>query len=200
MYASRKSCACHPTPWLRNSFRPLKSRQCGAYLTDHLSDRLARACFVVTKSHWTGALGRPTSHFRPLDIRTVRAQSSPSLRLRHFPNEAQMIAEVKQKYRGVLCRHCRQAIPLSQSAKRSETDFVDEAFSGRDEFTARSFTLRCRACDGEGLYTAVDVIDCDGTPRLRGPYASKRPPRVSKSLLADSSDLTKPPVTAAHRA
>jgi hypothetical protein len=102
-----------------------------------------------------------------------------------------MIAEVKEKYCGVLCRHCRQAIPLSQSAKRCETEFENQALNGRDEFTARSFTLRCRACDGEGLYTAVDVIDCDGTPRMRGSCASKRLPRVSKSLLADSYDSTK---------
>jgi hypothetical protein len=111
-----------------------------------------------------------------------------------------MTAEAKQKYRGVLCRHCRQAIPLSQSAKRSETEFEEQALSGRDEFTARTFTLRCRACDGEGLYTAVDVIDCDGTPRMRGSYASKRLPRVPKSLLADSSDVEKPPVPAARLA
>ena len=86
-----------------------------------------------------------------------------------------MIAEVKQKYRGVLCRHCRQAIPLSPSAELRESEFEDQAPSGADEFTVRAFTLRCRACDGEGLYTPVDVIDCDGTPRMRGSYASKRP-------------------------
>ena len=111
-----------------------------------------------------------------------------------------MIGEVKQKYRGVLCRHCRQAIPLPPSAERREKEYEEQDLGRLDEFTARSFTLRCRACDGEALYTAIDVIDCDGTPRLRGSYGSKLPPRVSKSLLADSSDLTKPPEPAARRA
>jgi hypothetical protein len=78
-----------------------------------------------------------------------------------------MIAEVKQRYRGVHCRHCCQAIPLSQSAGRTGSEFEDQAPGGADQFTAFSFTLRCRACDGEGLYTPVVVIDCDGTPRTR---------------------------------
>jgi hypothetical protein len=93
-----------------------------------------------------------------------------------------MIAEVKQKYRGVLCRHCCQAIPLSPSAERRESEFEDRAPNGTAVFAMRAFTLRCRTCDGEGLYTPVDVIDCDGTPRMRGSYASKRVPRVSKNV------------------
>jgi hypothetical protein len=97
-----------------------------------------------------------------------------------------MIAEVKQKYRGVLCRHCRQAIPLSPSAERRESEFEDQAPNGAAEFTMRAFTLRCRACDGEGLYTPADVIDCDGTPRMRGSYASKHLYRVSKNVPGES--------------
>jgi hypothetical protein len=102
------------------------------------------------------------------------------------------MAEVKQKYRGVFCRHCRQAIPLSPSVERRETELEGPALSELAEFMVRSFTLRCRACDGEGVYTPVDVIDCAGTPRMRGSCASQRLPRVSKSLLANSSDSTKP--------
>jgi hypothetical protein len=99
-----------------------------------------------------------------------------------------MIAEVKQKYRGVLCRHCCQAIPLSPSAERRGSQFEAQAPGGADQFTARSFTLRCRACDGEGLYTPVDVIDCDGSPRMRGSYASKRLSRVSKNVPGESGE------------
>jgi hypothetical protein len=101
-----------------------------------------------------------------------------------------MIAEVKQKYRGVLCRHCRQAIPLSPSAERRQSEFEDHAPGGADDFAVRALTLRCRACNGEGLYTPVEVIDCDGTPRVRGSYAIKRPSRVSKNLLGDAVPAT----------
>jgi hypothetical protein len=90
-----------------------------------------------------------------------------------------MIAEAKQQYRGVLCLHCRQPIPLSSLAASKECGFKEQEASGRDEFTVRSFTvcsftLRCRVCDGEGLYTALDVIDCDGTPRIRSSQATRQ--------------------------
>jgi hypothetical protein len=97
-----------------------------------------------------------------------------------------MIAGVNQKYRGVLCRHCRQAIPLSPSAERREGEFEGLAPGGADEFTVRAFTLRCRVCDDEGLYTPINVIDCDGTPRMGGSFASKRLSRVSKNVPGDA--------------
>jgi hypothetical protein len=102
-----------------------------------------------------------------------------------------MIAEAKQQYRGVRCRHCHQPIPLSSSAARKEKEFEERGLSGLDEFAVRSFTLRCRVCHGEGFYTALDVIDCDGSPRIRGSHARKAVLNDSKNLFADLSDLTK---------
>ena len=98
-----------------------------------------------------------------------------------------MIIETKQQYRGVLCLHCRQPIPLSYFAASKECGFKEKEASRRDEstvrsFTVSSFTLRCRVCEGEGLYTALEVIDCDGTPKVRSSPARK--------LLPISSDLT----------
>ncbi len=89
-----------------------------------------------------------------------------------------MILEAKQQYRGVLCLRCRQPIPLSRFAAGEECGFRPQEASGRDEstvlsFTVSSFTLRCRVCEGEGLYTALDVIDCNGTPRIRSSQARK---------------------------
>jgi hypothetical protein len=89
-----------------------------------------------------------------------------------------MILEAKQQYRGVLCLHCRQPIPLSSFAASKECGFKEREASSCDEstvrsFTVSSFTLRCRVCEGEGLYTALDVIDCDGTPKLRSSQALK---------------------------
>jgi hypothetical protein len=84
-----------------------------------------------------------------------------------------MIAEANQRYRGVLCLRCGQPIPLSFFAARKECGFEEQEACGRDEFTGRSFTLRCRVCDGEGLDTVLDVIDCDGTPRVRSSQVRK---------------------------
>ena len=89
-----------------------------------------------------------------------------------------MILEAKQQYRGVLCRRCRQPIPLSTFAAGKECGFKPQEASVHDEstvlsFTVSSFTLRCRVCEAEGLYTALDVIDCNGIPRIRSSQARK---------------------------
>jgi hypothetical protein len=87
-----------------------------------------------------------------------------------------MIAEAKKQYRGVLCLHCHQPIPLSSSAVRNEADAEEDHTSDREGRTTQSFTLRCRTCEGEGLYTGLDVVACDGTPRIRKSPARKLPP------------------------
>jgi hypothetical protein len=88
-----------------------------------------------------------------------------------------MIGESKQQYRGVLCLHCHQPIPLSSSTAANEGGYGEQPTTDSSEpivrslsvrsFTERSFAMRCRACEGEGLYTGSDVIACDGTPRTR---------------------------------
>jgi hypothetical protein len=87
-----------------------------------------------------------------------------------------MIVKAKQQYRRVLCRRCHQAIPLSSFAASKECGFKEQKVSGRDESTAQSFTvcsfaLRCRVCEDDDLYTALDVIDSDETPRIRSSQA-----------------------------
>jgi hypothetical protein len=98
-----------------------------------------------------------------------------------------MIAEAKQQYRGVLCGHCRQPIPLSPSVERHHT--------GLDVFAARSFTLRCRACHGERVYTALQVIDFDGIPKVRSSHAGKALPRIPQNRSDYLVDLKHPRAT-----
>lgn len=98
-----------------------------------------------------------------------------------------MIAETdRQQYRGVLCIHCRQPIPLSASLVRKEKEMKESELSELSELTSRSFTLRCRVCHGEAMYTESDTIDCDGTPRVR-----KSPVRHESMLKADIKDLSR---------
>ena len=79
-----------------------------------------------------------------------------------------MIAEAsKEQYRGVLCIHCRQPIPLSASQVRKEKEMRESEANEVMELRSSSFNLRCRACHGEATYTPADTIDCDGTPRVR---------------------------------
>ena len=88
-----------------------------------------------------------------------------------------MIAEAsKEQYRGVLCIHCRQAIPLSASQARKEKELRESEPNELTELRSSSFNLRCRACHGEATYTAADTIDCNGTPRVRSTSARRNPP------------------------
>jgi hypothetical protein len=117
-----------------------------------------------------------------------------------------MTVEAKQQYRGVLCLHCHQPIPLSSSTAANEKGFGEQQPSGSNElivrslsvrsFTERSFSMRCRACEGESLYTSSDVIACDGTPRTRISRARKRPTKWLEERTRCLSDLTKPPLEA----
>jgi len=117
-----------------------------------------------------------------------------------------MIVEAKQQYRGVLCLHCHQPIPLSSSTAANEGGFGEEPTSDSNElivrslsvrsFTERSFAMRCRACEGEGLYTGSDVIACDRIPRTRISRARKRPTTRLGERTRCLSDLTKPPLKA----
>lgn len=96
-----------------------------------------------------------------------------------------MIAQAnKQEYRGVLCIHCRQPIPLSASLARKEKEMGESEPSESGQLMSRSFNLRCRVCHGESTYTAAEIIDCEGTPRTRS-LASRRNPLLkpeSKNL------------------
>jgi hypothetical protein len=78
-----------------------------------------------------------------------------------------MIAERKQRYRGVLCTRCGQPIPLSPYAAHKERKLKERRPDALYEFAVRSDTLRCRVCHGEAVYTYANVIDCDGSSRQR---------------------------------
>ena len=72
-----------------------------------------------------------------------------------------MIQVLKQSYRGVLCTCCRQAIPVPAIVMNMEADSSDS------EQTVRVFNLRCRACEKEQPYRSTDIVEFEGTPRVR---------------------------------
>jgi hypothetical protein len=97
-----------------------------------------------------------------------------------------MIQEAKKHYRGVLCQHCRQPIPLPAAVTRRQADSKATPAVPEGDTSPRVFTLRCRACQAEGLYTEAKFIDCEGTPRTRHTQ-----PRKSSPLARQSGDLTR---------
>jgi hypothetical protein len=78
-----------------------------------------------------------------------------------------MVQDSRERYRGVLCLHCRQPIPLPAAIERKQAERNSSALSEAIELGPRAFALRCRACHGEGLYAESKFIECEGLPRLR---------------------------------
>ena len=78
-----------------------------------------------------------------------------------------MTAELRESYRGVICIHCHQPTPLTPSAEHKEREFEQHGHRESDEFSIFANPLRCRACNGEAIYTPKDVKEFDGPPRKR---------------------------------
>jgi hypothetical protein len=72
----------------------------------------------------------------------------------------------KQSYAGVVCRSCRQAIPVP-AIVISKASEIENDPSCREDPQGCVFTLRCRACDKEMPYRVNDIVDFEGTPRAR---------------------------------
>ncbi len=88
----------------------------------------------------------------------------------------------KQSYAGVVCRSCRQAIPLPAIVISKASEI--ERDSSRENPQSCAFTLRCRACDKEMPYRVNDIVDFEGTPRPR--FWSAR-----RKSASGSSDLSR---------
>ena len=67
-------------------------------------------------------------------------------------------AVTELRYKAVLCRRCRQPIPVPAIVNRMRAEEQD---------VERVFTVRCRVCENESLYHSRQVIDVEGEPKAR---------------------------------
>ena len=77
-----------------------------------------------------------------------------------------MIQEAKSRnYRAVVCKHCREPIPVPAIVIRIESlSEPHDAAVGQSE---RVFTLRCRACVCEHPYRSSEIVEIEGEPKGR---------------------------------
>jgi RNase P subunit RPR2 len=67
-------------------------------------------------------------------------------------------AIVESRYKAVLCRRCRQPIPVPAIVNRLRAE---------EQNVERVFTVRCRVCENESLYHSRLVIEVQGEPKRR---------------------------------
>lgn len=77
-----------------------------------------------------------------------------------------MIQEVKSRtYRAVVCKHCREPIPVPAIVIRIES--LSQERQEAEGQSERVFTLRCRACVGEHPYRSSEIVEVEGEPKGR---------------------------------
>jgi hypothetical protein len=80
-----------------------------------------------------------------------------------------MIQEITQlRYLGVLCSRCNARIPVPKKAAVLYEETKDGAVNESHDVKTRAFTLRCKACDEEGVYAMEAIREFEGPPRVRG--------------------------------
>lgn len=68
----------------------------------------------------------------------------------------------RNNYRGVACSRCSEPIPVSPKLAGSFNER-----NGEETNATHSFSLRCRICEEEGIYTVTDIRDIVGEPTRR---------------------------------
>jgi hypothetical protein len=72
--------------------------------------------------------------------------------------------QIQQSYRGVVCLHCRNPIPISPLVARTESELsANDAAPQRDR-KCQVFHLRCVACGKEKPYKIDEIREFEGTP------------------------------------
>jgi len=72
-----------------------------------------------------------------------------------------------QHYSAVLCRSCRQPIPLPAIVVGMASRRQHHNDSGSQDSPGCVFTLRCRTCDKEKPYRVTDIVELEGAPKPR---------------------------------
>lgn len=67
-----------------------------------------------------------------------------------------------QTFRGVVCLHCKAAIPVPSIVGNAETSSEGNEASSRK---SQVFNLRCPVCHKEKPYRTKEIVDFEGTPQ-----------------------------------
>jgi hypothetical protein len=77
----------------------------------------------------------------------------------------------RQTYRGVTCLHCKKPIAISPVVASIETEPQAEASSPVGHKKCQVFHLRCVSCGKEKPYKISEIVEFEGAPIARAPFA-----------------------------
>jgi len=80
--------------------------------------------------------------------------------------------QLQQSYRGVVCLHCKNPIPISPLVASIEAE-SPQATPGRHQ-KCQVFHLRCSACGKEKPYKIDEIRQFDGSPVTELTYSQPR--------------------------
>jgi L-lactate utilization protein LutB len=79
-----------------------------------------------------------------------------------------MIQEItRSNYLGVLCSRCNERIPVPRKTAELHEELKHSEVSENQDAKSRAFTLRCKACNEEGVYAVNEIQEFEGLPRVR---------------------------------
>jgi hypothetical protein len=79
-----------------------------------------------------------------------------------------MIQEItRSNYLGVLCSRCNERISVPRKTAELYEELKHGEVSESQDAESRAFTLRCKACNEEGVYAMEAVQEFEGPPRVR---------------------------------
>lgn len=76
---------------------------------------------------------------------------------------------VRQSYRGVICLHCKQPIPISPFVASIEAELPASETTPLRHQKCQVFNLRCAACGKEKPYKIGEILDFEGSPATGTP-------------------------------
>src|ERR1700676_4389976 len=79
--------------------------------------------------------------------------------------------QVQQTYRGVLCLHCKNPIPISPLVASIEAELPADEKTPMRHQKCQVFHLRCAACGKEKPYKIGEILQFEGEPVTGTPRA-----------------------------
>jgi hypothetical protein len=80
-----------------------------------------------------------------------------------------ILNQERQSFRGVVCLHCKAAVPVPAIVQDFQTAFLQETETSHGRSAV--FNLRCPVCHKEKPYRTREIVDFEGAPEPMAPFA-----------------------------